>query len=413
MKDIETLPKLHIRGQIAPRDSFMKMMGETFSAADVVDFLKANAEVKEIVVEISSDGGYRSEGVEIYQLLKNSGKKVTTITYKANSIATVIMLAGSTRLITEYASVIVHFARIDPVNLGIDPLTAADFQRLSEETERADKQIVDIYCAELGEEKRTELLAAMSDERSLGAKGAIKLGFATGYYKKAKKEKLEVEDFKGVCIDNFIADIIQNKFEDMADKTKLELMIENFGKLLTKAISKIKNEVTLTLADGKTQIYAVPVDPANPGDLMNAKVYAVDEAGVPTEEPAPDGEHTLDDGKVIVVSGGIVTEVRDAVDVEKLKTEAEAAKTENATLKAEIENLKLQIQNQATDKVQMKAELDVVINAFEKFKKEVPGVPAKDKDKDKDEVVDLSKMSRVQKLMYYRKEEMKAKNAVQ
>jgi ATP-dependent protease ClpP protease subunit len=179
VKDLDSLPKLYIRGQIAPKDSFMTMMGgEFFSATDVVDFLNNNKDISEFVVEISSDGGYRGEGVEIYNQLKNCGKTVHTVTYKANSIATIIMLSGNgQRLIVEHSQFIVHFARIDPINLGMDPLTADDFQKLADETDRADRQILDIYCSELGEEKRAELSAAMADEKDLGAKGAIKLGF--------------------------------------------------------------------------------------------------------------------------------------------------------------------------------------------------------------------------------------------
>ncbi len=173
------MPRLFIRGQIAPKNGMFT--GETFSASDAREFLMNNQDATDIVVEISSDGGYKTEGIEIFNLLKNSGKNVTTIAYKINSIATVIMLAGTTRLIVEHAQAIVHFARIDPTDLGIDSLTSDDLQRLADETERADSQILDIYCSVLGEDHRTELIAAMADERDLGAKGAIKFGFATGF----------------------------------------------------------------------------------------------------------------------------------------------------------------------------------------------------------------------------------------
>lgn len=397
MADIEQLPKLYIRGTIAPRDSFMDMLGgESFSASDVIDFLNSHKEDSEIVVEISSDGGYKSEGIEIYNLLKNSGKKITTLTYKANSIASVIVLSGQTRLIVEHAPFVIHFARIDPINLGLDPLTAEDFQRLADETERADKQILDIYCGELGEEKRTELIAAMADERDLGAKGAIKLGFATGYYKK-KKKNLSVEDFHNVCITDHMATIIQNNMAKEKDTSKLEEMILNLGKSISKMFSKIKNEVTLTLADG-SQIYVVPANPDAPDDLMNGSAFLLDESGMPTENPAPDGEHTLDDGRVIVVAAGKITEVRDAVDAKKLGEELAAAKTENEKLKAELETVKTENKKAIEDtKAEMKVELEKIQNAFKEFKKQVPGDKTGE-DKDKTDV-DYSKMSISQRVI--------------
>jgi hypothetical protein len=255
----------------------------------------------------------------------------------------VIALSGNTRLIVENAPFVVHFARIDPVNLGIDPLTSEDLQRLADETERADKQILDIYCSELGEEKRTELIAAMADERDLGSKGAIKLGFATGYYKKKKKEKMSVEDFRSVLITDTIAELITNNMAK-ENESKLEKMFENFSRLITKAVSKIKNEVTLPLQDG-TSIYAVPANPEAPDDLMGAKVFLIDEAGMPTENPVEDGEVTLQDGRVLVVAAGVVSEVREAVDAAKLQEElaAKAAALEEAT--AEIANLKTQMES--------------------------------------------------------------------
>jgi ATP-dependent protease ClpP protease subunit len=376
--------------------------GEVFSASDVVKFLQDHKDDQNIAVEISSDGGYKSEGVEIYHLLKNSGKTITTVIYKANSIATVIALSGSTRLIVENAPFVVHFARIDPVNLGIDPLTSEDLQRLADETERADKQILDIYCSELGEEKRTELIAAMADERDLGSKGAIKLGFATGYYKKKKKEKMSVEDFRSVLITDTIAELITNNMAK-ENESKLEKMFENFSRLITKAVSKIKNEVTLPLQDG-TSIYAVPANPEAPDDLMGAKVFLIDEAGMPTENPVEDGEVTLQDGRVLVVVAGVVSEVREAVDAAKLQEElaAKAAALEEAT--AEIANLKTQMESMKTE---MKKVVDNIQNQFNEFKKQVPGDKKATGGDDNNEDVDLSKMSIGQRFIYNRKQQIK------
>ena len=408
MKDLETLPKLRIKGVIAPRGTMFQ--GDYTSSSDVRDFLEAHKDSPEILVEISSDGGYKTEGIEIYSILKNCNKDVYSISYKANSIATVIMLAAppKQRFITENGQCIVHFARIDPQDLGINSLTSEDLQRLADETERADSQILNIYCDELGEDKRTELIAAMADERDLGAKGAIKLGFASGYYKKAKKPKVAIEDFAGVLITDHLATLIQNKMsKEKEEKDAITLLgekIMNGFKSIAKRLGEIKNEVTVTLADGK-QVYVVPENPENPGDFMGASVFEVDEAGLPTTNPVQPGSYPLDDGTTLVVGeGGKVTEVQAAVDDEALKNDLAAKEEALKQASAEIAALKASIE---TDKVEMKKQFDSIQNAFKEFKAAVPGEKKKKDSDDDDKPQDYSKMSTAQKVRAMSKERAK------
>jgi ATP-dependent protease ClpP protease subunit len=411
MKDLETLPKLYIRGDIAPKNNFMELFGggETVSASDVVKFLQDNKNASEIVVEISSNGGFKSEGIEIRSLLKNSGKIVHTIGYKVNSIATVVFLSnsnGGKRLIDENAPFVIHFARIDPMNLGSEALTAEDLDRISAEIKRTDSQILDIYCDELGEEKRTELLAEMSVERDLGAKGAIKLGFAQGYYKKTKKKE-KVQDYEtGYLIEDSIAAYIQNKMENNISQrmTGLEKMISDLKKFFIRnATTDIKNEVTLPLKGGGN-IYAVPANAEQPEDLMGASVYEVDAEGLPLlETPAADGEYILQDGRTLVVAGGKVTEVKEPIDAKKLQEDLAAEKEKSTQLQAEVDALKAQ---KTTLETQMKTELEKIQNEFKEFKKLVPGDKNDKKDDDDLEPpVDYSKMTIREKVLALRKEQ--------
>lgn len=374
MKDLEQLPRLYITGNIGPKDGlFDALGGKSFSAEDTRQFLRDYKDEPEIVVEISSDGGYKTEGIEIFNILRNSGKKITTIGYKVNSIATVIMLAGDVRLIAEHAQFVVHFSRIDPVNLGVDALTSKDFQDLADATERTDRELVDIYCSVLGEEKRMVLTASMADESDLGARGAIKLGFATGYYKKRKKEKAVTEDdFRGVVINEHLALIIENNMTKQEQDDKIlsleKTVINGFKKLFAWG-GRIKNEVTLPLQDGGS-VYVVPANPDAPDELKDAKVFTVDEAGLPTETPAPDGTHVLADGRTITVAGGVVTEVLDPIDAKKLEEENKALAEANASLLAKVSELEAKM---VADKAEALKEVDIIKNSFEEFKKLVPG----------------------------------------
>jgi ATP-dependent protease ClpP protease subunit len=410
MKELDNLPKLYITGNIAPSQGMFDLFGgdPTVSSSDVRKFLDEHKDDPEIVVEISSDGGYKSQGIEIFKLLRNSGKVVHTITYKACSIATVVMLGnanGGKRLIDEYAPFLIHLARLSPMDLGNGFLTASDLEELAEEIKQADSEILDLYCEELGEDKRTQLMAYMADEVSLGAKGAVRLGFANGYYKKKKKEK-SVTDFKNVFITDSIAEKIQNNMEKTLEQrvTGFEKMLSDMKKSLVMLFTgKVKNELTLKTTDGKG-IYVVPTNEEDLSNLVGAKVYQVDAEGLPMmDSPAADGEYTLDDGRVIVVKGGEITEQREAVDVKKLEGELAQEKEKNTQLQARVTELETQmstklteIQNTAT------AEIDKIRNEFEAFKKLVPG-----DDKKKDEPTppkDMSKMSPAERLFNMRKE---------
>lgn len=408
MKDIDHLPRLYVTGQIAPEGSFVDLFSGTppFSSKNVIDFLEANKDATEIVVELDTDGGFKSEGINIYNRLRNCGKKVYTIAYKANSIGTVIFLGGSEgcRLVTQDAEFVTHFARIDPINLGIDPLTAADFFRLGEEVEKSDDQILDIYCRELGEERRGDLLAAMAKEENLGAAGAIKLGFANGYYKKKKKAEnvkdylksahLLITDEQAALIQNYM----NNKQQDDQKTKSIEDAITNGFKSIAKLLKlgKVKNQVSLPLADG-TSVYIEPANADAPDELVGAVVYTDETA---TEKVA-DGSYALSDGRTIVVAAGVVTEVQPAAEdkskeVDDLKEQLRVANESIATITAEKEAAQKALAD--TSKIANQLQKD-----FTEFKKAVTG-DKKEKvhtEQEKEEVdpAEFAKMSRSQKVI--------------
>jgi ATP-dependent protease ClpP protease subunit len=420
VKDIDGLPKLYITGQIAPPGSFLMDLsgGPTFSSQDVINFLEQNKDATEIVVEVETNGGFKTEGIAIYNRLKNCGKKVYTIGYKVNSIGTVIFLSGTTRLVVEDVEFVTHFARIDPINLGVDPLTAADFQRLAEETERSDNQILDIYCRELGDDKRGELLAAMADEENLTAKGAIKLGFAHGYYKKKKK----VENIKDLVSNKFAytdfeAELIQNFMNTKQDDNKfktLEDKVLNGFKAVARLLSgKMKNEVTLKLADG-TSIYVEPADANAPEVLKGAKVYKLDDAGLPTDTFVDDGSYTLEDGRTLVVSSGVVTE--EPVAAEDKSKEAEDLKAENQSLKDQVAALTAEKTAAEKKVTTVEAQVTALRKDFTDYQKAVTGdkkehVNSKQsKDADVDPA-DFAKMSTRERVMVMAREKRAAEKA--
>jgi ATP-dependent protease ClpP protease subunit len=377
VKDIESLPKLRIKGTIAPYDPSLPF-GMSFSSQDVINFLEENQDATDIVVEISSNGGSVSEGKEIYSRLRQSGKNITTVTYCAQSIATLFMLAGKKRLIVEGAEFRPHAARVygeDLIKLG--PLLAEDLDEISKEVKTATSEILDIFCKVLGEDKRSKLLATITADQNFGANGAIKLGFANGYYKKA-----EVEAFQpsaSILMTAHLESIIKNHhMTDNKDYKSLSEEMRAGFKKFAQMLAGIKAEIkaSVLLAGGGVSYSLEPSNPDAPDDLANAKIYLVDDAGLPTTNAPDDGEIVLDDGRVLVVVGGVVTEIKPAVD-------ANALKAENEALKAEVEALKMakeaEVAAVAKEVEKVKAEMSKKVAAIEmsynELAKIVPGEP--------------------------------------
>lgn len=355
---------------------------QTTSADDVRDFIEANKEAKELVFEISSNGGYVSEGFEMYDIIKASGKKIYTIGYRVNSIAVMPFLAGSKRFISENAEFVIHNARIDTFDLGGGYLTAEDLSAMAADTAKTDKRILDAYCDVLGEDKRSQLLGLMAADTDLGSKQAIKLGFAHGLYKakeEPKKEKnhIFIDEFWNTRKDIY-QNILQNKkMENEEIKALKESQKKQEGlitRLLNSFKAKHKNEVSLELEDGT--IISVP----NDGDLVGqAALIVVD--GLPSD-PAPDGTHKLKDGRSITIEGGVITAVTEAANVEALKEELSNIKAQLEAKNAELQNLTAAKNQEVTA---LNEKVNKIEQEFTKFKNMVPG----DKEKETTKVIPI------------------------
>lgn len=113
-------------------------------------------------------------------------------------------------------------------------------------------------------------------------------------------------------------------------------------------------------------------EPLKVGDT----VYVENESG--DRVPAEDGEYTLENGDVIVVVDGRVSEIREAEVAEEepeveteMETETEGADEELDNLRAEVDNLKAEIEAKDAEIADLKAEI-------EKLKAEPAAAPAHD-----------------------------------
>jgi BMFP domain-containing protein YqiC len=86
-------------------------------------------------------------------------------------------------------------------------------------------------------------------------------------------------------------------------------------------ITKEAQMAMAILADG-TEVYSPDAE-----FKVGSELFVMDADGNPV--PAPDGEHTTAEGKMIVVSGGLITEIKEPME-EEPKVEIEIEKEEQA-----------------------------------------------------------------------------------
>lgn len=130
-------------------------------------------DVDNIKVHINSYGGDVSEGLAIYNTLKNSKAKITTICDGfACSAASVIFMAGDERIVNEASLLMIH-----------NPWTwasgnADDFRKQAEDLDKIAQASVNAYMSKVNISEE-ELKQLLNDETWLTAQECVDMGFAT------------------------------------------------------------------------------------------------------------------------------------------------------------------------------------------------------------------------------------------
>lgn len=258
---------------------------------------------KELIVHIISPGGAVDTGEEIYNALKNTGKKITThIEGTCASIATLIAGAGDSIIMNKGARFMIHNPQITGLN---QPSDARALRHVANQLDKIKTLLIDVYDkrTSLGKEKLWELY---DNETWLTAEEAEQMGFID----------------KAVDAIKAVAKVNINHFR--MEKKEVWL-VGAFKNLL--GLSKIKNQMEETLADGRTIVVM-----SEDGNWTGKQV-------VTTEgEPLEPGDHPLVSGKILVVGdGSMITEVKEApaADAEKPK-DTEMENKEIAELKAKV-----------------------------------------------------------------------------
>lgn len=266
-------------------------------------------------VNLNSQGGNVYDGIEIYHLINKLPNVTVVIDTMAASIATLIMQAGQKVIALQPCSIMIH----NPYS-GAEG-DANDLRAAAEQLDHVKSLITSVY-KKRAKVKDNDLHTMMDKETWMTAEEAMALGFIDEVHDKLKA----------------VARFNKNKNMDTLTKQEAQGLFDNLlDRIKNLFPASIKN-LAATLADGTE----VMIDTDDMEDLEGKKISLADGT------PAPDGDHTLADGRMIVVTEGVITGVKvpepaepeQKQDEEMKKEEAEALKAENERLKAELAEAK-------------------------------------------------------------------------
>lgn len=269
-------------------------------------------EASDYILHIASPGGDVFEGFGIYNVLKNTGKKIEThIESVTASIATLVAFAGERIVMNKTAQFMIHNPFISDLKGD-----SRDLRNVAGQLDKIKALLMDVTAKRAARNGKSisldELSQLYDNETWLTSDEAVNKGFVD-----------EVQDALKA-----VARIDLNQIKKMEKVSWLQSVIKSMI-----GSKKFKNEFKETLQDG-TVVIVMSED----GDWTGKQV--VTEAG----EPLPPGDYQLASGKVISVGeNSTIAEVKDAPaaenkeeDMTKIKElEEKLAASEQARAAAE------------------------------------------------------------------------------
>ena len=295
-------------------------IGVDTTLLDVIKQVKQQSNSTSYLVKIDSVGGYVDSGKDIYNYLVNLDKPVTTFTTKAYSIASMIFMAGATRIIPEGCenALMIHLPWMEAVG---NHQVITDYLKDLKATE---DDLIDFYSKALEIDKNT-IHSLLNQETYLSATQAKDMGFAT----QIQPAQLAV------------AKLHNNKEEkEESLMNKLERKLDSILNMLS---GKPKAELRLQDATGVEIVFP---------DLAANDTPVLDDKATVDGKPA-DGEFTLPDGTIFTFKAGQVAEIEttkeeetepvepamDAVSGDTTTTEPDADEPILADLQAKVVEL--------------------------------------------------------------------------
>lgn len=273
------------------------------SFSDVQDFIAwIPIDDPRIDIELHSCGGDVAEGYAIYDALRATGKEISaTVVGRCASMATVILLAAplERRKMYPHAKILIHSPYCPGIEGSVD-IQALESLKSGLETER--EKMLSLYVERCGVD-RSLLEAQMAKETWFGGEVAKQLGFVS-----------EVIMPKSARILTKNTVMAKKENEVTVSKSLLDRMLAKLGYAKIEDVPVVALELTTAGGD----VLTVEREEGDP------------QVGDPA---SPDGEHVMPDGKTIVVTDGVITEIR----------EPQEENDDTATLEARIAELEQQV----------------------------------------------------------------------
>lgn len=259
------------------------------SINNIKNQLEENKSATDLTLHIVSPGGDVFEGYGIYNILKNSGKQVTThIEGLCASIATLVAFAGEKIVMNRTSEFMIHNPKITDLKGE-----SSDLRNVANQLDKIKSLLMDVSSARAARNgkpiDKNKLGELYDNETWLNAQETMQHGFADEV----------VDAIKAVAT----VDLNHLKME-----TKFEALSKAFKNFL--GMAKIKNEFTETLQDGTTIIVM-----SEDQDWTGKQVVYEDGS------PLPDGDHVLASGKTITVAAGLISGVKEAAAADKQNEE--------------------------------------------------------------------------------------------
>ena len=292
---------------------------------DVDEFVAGmDADDNVIEVRLHCDGGDVIEGWGIYDKLRSTGKEITTIVEgNAASMATVIMMAAPKERRKAYSSaqILVHNPWMCPYGLDYT-MTADELRKAADDLQAQQDKILNLYVERCGCD-RYEMQALMDEDKYIDVTRAKELGLIGEIIAPASASAK-----KGVKFNN-------KKNKAMAKEEKVEVKASLMSKILAKLGIKSIDEfevkgMDLSTADGQTLTIEREEGEPQVGD-----------------KASPDGEFKMPDGSTIVVSEGVITDIKkDSDPAASAEDDDKVAELEKKVedLEAEVDELKSQLE---------------------------------------------------------------------
>ena len=387
---------LRINGIIGEREPALESIliangvGENFTAQMMRDYLSQNTEGP-FTIEVNSIGGDVIQGFEIADMIdreKAKGREVTTIGMQFDSIASIIFLKGDIRKAVRGCAALIHNSWLHPDQLGDTSLNAQTLREIADDNDEADFSMMVEYLAKAGRDNKRLIQDLMRNETQLTDRQLIDLNFATemvapmSTVKHGKALSYNSKALKAMAVQSVQEEAIEKETkedEDLILKTTEmsdELSaIKQAMKTLKALVVGGRKSMVLPLKGGAGELFVFSED----GEIEGKRAVLA-EGGEPTETPAPEGPHDLNDGRSITVGAdGVIQSVTEsavdamtAMEADKEKMAAEMVVKDEA-LAMKDEEVKAAQLALSTFKSETETKLNAMAASIEKLSAVVPG----------------------------------------